>query len=139
MDKIVLDSYALITVFLDEPGADAVTKILLEGNAGNLELHITSYNMGEVYYMIWRKASKVQADVCWNAMLDLHLIVTEPSLDLTHAAATLKASYKLSYADAHAAALALHLKGTLLSNDKEFASLKNTKGFKLRSFANRTR
>ncbi len=139
MDKLVLDSYALIAVFLDEPGAEAVTKILLEGNAGNLELHITSYNMGEVYYMIWRKASKVQADVCWNAMMDLHLIVTEPSLDLTHAAATLKASYKLSYADAHAAALTLHLKGTLFSNDKEFDNLKNIKGFKLRSFAGSTR
>jgi len=139
MDKIVLDSYALIAVFIDEPGADAVTKILLEGNAGNLELHITSYNMGEVYYMIWRKASKVQADVCWNAMLDLHLIVTEPSLDLTHAAATLKASYKLSYADAHAAALTLQVKGTLLSNDKEFDNLKSIKGFKLRSFASSTR
>ncbi len=58
MDKIVLDSYALIAVFLDEPGAEAVTKILLEGNAGNMELHITSYNMGEVYYMVWSKSSK---------------------------------------------------------------------------------
>lgn len=132
MEKIVLDSYALIAVFLDEQGADVVTKILLQGNAGSIELHITSYNMGEVYYMIWRKASKVQADVCWDAMADLHLFITEPSINLTFAAATLKATYKLSYADAHAAALALQINATVITGDKEFTNLKNIKGFKVK-------
>ena len=130
MEKVVLDSYALIAVFLDEPGADIVTNILLEGNAGKIELHIISYNMGEVYYMIWRKASKTKADICWHAMKDLHLLITVPDMHLTFAAATLKASYKLSYADAHAAALSIHLNATLLTGDKEFESLKNIKGFK---------
>lgn len=132
MEKIVLDSYALISVFMDEEGAEFVSKILLDGNAGKIELHITSYNMGEVYYMIWRKSSKVKADICWHAMIDLHLIITEPTIDLTFTAATLKATHKLSYADAHAAALALHINATLLTNDKEFDSLKDIKGFKVK-------
>lgn len=132
MEKIVLDSYALISLFLDEDGAEFVSKILLEGNTGKVELHITSYNMGEVYYMIWRKSSKTEADVCWNAMIDLQLIITEPTIHLTFTAATLKATHKLSYADAHAAALALHINGTLLTNDKEFANLKDIKGFKVK-------
>ncbi len=132
MEKIVLDSYALIAVFLDEPGADLVTQILLDGNIRKLELHITSYNMGEVYYMVWRKTSKEKADTCWHAMRDLHLFITEPTIDLTFTAATLKATHKLSYADAHAAALSVHLNATLLTGDKEFENLKNIKGFKVK-------
>lgn len=132
MERIVLDSYALIAVFLNEFGADMVTKILLDSNAGKLELHITTYNMGEVYYMIWRKTSKEKADLCWDAMKDLHLFITEPNIDLTFIAATVKATHKLSYADAHAAALSVHLNATLLTGDKEFKSLKNVQGFKVR-------
>ncbi len=58
MEKIVLDSYALITLFLGEDGAEAVIKTLADGNSGKVELHMTSYNAGEVYYMVWRKTSK---------------------------------------------------------------------------------
>ncbi len=137
MEKIVLDSYALISVFLDERGAEVVTDILLDGNAGNIELHITSYNMGEVYYMIWRKTSKALADICWQAMADLHLFITEPNIELTFAAATLKATYKLSYADAHAAALSLKLNATIITGDKEFNNLKNIKGFKVKFIENK--
>jgi predicted nucleic acid-binding protein len=129
MEKIVLDSYALIALFLGDPGADFVSKILTDGNVGKAELHITSYNMGEVYYMVWRKSSKEKADLCWEAMENLHLIITEPTIDLTFTAATLKATCKLSYADAHAAALALELNATLITNDREFDSLKHIKGF----------
>ena len=125
MKKIVLDSYALIAMFLDEDGADFVKQILIDGNTGTHELHITSYNMGEVYYMIWRKNSKKQAEVCWHAMKDLHLFITEPTLDLTFTAATLKATHKLSYADAHAAALAINLNAVLITGDKEFDNLKS--------------
>jgi uncharacterized protein len=132
MEKVVLDSYALIAVFLDEPGADFVSRILLDGNTGTLQLHITSYNMGEVYYMVWRKSSKAKADICRHAMIDLHLVITEPGIDLTFSAAALKATHKLSYADAHAAALALHLNASLITGDKEFNSLKASTGLKLK-------
>ena len=39
---------------------------------------------------------------------------------------------KLSYADAHAAALVLHLKATLVTGDKEFENLTTIKGFKVK-------
>jgi ribonuclease VapC len=133
MERIVLDSYALIAFFLGEAGADEVTKILVDGNDGKVELHITSYNLGEVYYMVFRKSSKEKADMCWQAISDLHLFVTEPTIDLTFKAASLKATRKLSYADAHAAALALELNAVLITNDPEFDNLKNIKGFKVKS------
>ncbi len=132
MENIVFDSYALIALFLNEKGSSVVSNMLLDGNAGKFELFITSYNMGEVYYMIWRKSSKAKADVCWDAMLDLNLNVTEPGIVLTFEAATIKATTKLSYADAHAAALTLHLNATLVTGDREFNNLKNIKGFKVK-------
>ncbi|HEV8079568.1 MAG TPA: hypothetical protein VGP43_02570 [Chitinophagaceae bacterium] len=51
-----------------------------------------------------------------------------PTIDLTFTAATLKATHKLSYADA----LALHINGTLVINDKEFANRKDIKGCKFK-------
>ncbi len=65
-------------------------------------------------------------------MIDLHLFITEPTIELTFAAATLKATHKLSYADAHAAALALDLHATLLTGDKEFDNLKEIPKFKVK-------
>ncbi len=108
MAKFVLDSYALLAFFRDETGADDVEKLLNEAAEEKHELYITTVNAGEVYYMISRKDSAAKATQVWEAMkkFPLHFIVAE--MELTLAAAKIKAKYKLSYADAYAAALTVH-------------------------------
>ena len=128
----VLDTYALVAFFREEEGADEIEKLLIDALRGRHQLYLCSYNAGEIYYAIWRKDGKTMADACRRKLLQFHITIVEADLQLTFEAATIKATHKLSYADAHAAALALHLNATIITGDKEFNSLKDIKGFKVK-------
>lgn len=132
MAKFVLDSFALLAFFRDETGADDVEKLLNEAAEDKHELYITAVNAGEVYYMSSRKDTAAKATQVWDAMkkFPLHFIVAD--MDLTLAAAKIKANYKLSFADAYAAALTIHKKATLITGDDEFQNLIREAGFKVR-------
>lgn len=132
MAKFVLDSYAMLAFFRDEPGADAVEKLLNEAAEDKHELYITSVNAGEVYYMSCRKDNILKANQVWEAMkkFPLHIVVAD--MDLSLAAAKIKANHKLSYADAFAAALTIQKKATLVTGDDEFKNLVGEAGFKVK-------
>ena len=132
MAAFVLDTFALVAFFRGEKGADEVEKLLVDALIGKHQLYLCSYNAGEIYYAIWRKDGKSTADACRTKLLQFQVTIIEADLQLTFEAATLKATRTLSYADAHAAALALHLNATLITGDREFNNLKNIKGFKVR-------
>ncbi|HEV8079572.1 MAG TPA: type II toxin-antitoxin system VapC family toxin [Chitinophagaceae bacterium] len=132
MAAYVLDTFALVAFFRGEKGADEVEKLLVDALTGRHQLYLCSYNAGEIYYAIWRKSGKGMADACRIKLLQFQITIIEADLQLTFEAATIKATHKLSYADAHAAALALHLNATVLTGDKEFNDLKNIKGFKVK-------
>ena len=131
MAHYVLDSFALLAFFRDETGADAVEKLLNEAAEDKHELYITTVNAGEVYYMASRKDGTGRANLVWEAMLKFPLQIITSDLELSFAAANIKATHKLSYADAFAAALTISKKATLITGDKEFDSLADMKGFKV--------
>ncbi len=132
MAKFVLDSFALLAFFRDETGADDVEKLLNEAAEDKHELYLTVVNAGEVYYMSSRKDSTSKATQVWEAMekFPLHFIVAD--MDITLAAAKIKANYKLSFADAYAAALTIQKKATLITGDDEFQNLVGETGFKVK-------
>ena len=132
MPAFVLDTFALVVFFRGEKGADEIEKLLVDALTGRHQLYLCSYNAGEIYYAIWRKDGKSAADACRTKLLQFQVTIIEADLQLTFEAATLKATRTLSYADAHAAALALHLNATVVTGDREFNNLKNIKGFKVR-------
>jgi predicted nucleic acid-binding protein len=132
MAKFVLDSYSLLAFFRDEPGADAVEKLLNEAAEDKHELYITVVNVGEVYYMSCRKDSVAKANQVWEAMRKFPLHFIEIGMDITLAAAKIKANYKLSYADAFAAALTIQKKATLVTGDNEFEALEGETNFKVK-------
>ena len=132
MGSLVLDTFAIVAFFRNEKGADEVEKLLLDAINNKLQLHMCSYNAGEVYYSIWRKNGKAIADECLKKLLQFEITIIEPDLQLTFEAATIKATHKLSFADAHAAALALHLNAILITGDKEFENLKDIKKFRVK-------
>ena len=131
MSAFVLDTFALVAFFRAEKGSDEIEKLLLDALNGRHQLYLCSYNAGEIYYAIWRKNGKAMADASCNKLLQFPITIIEADLQLTFEAAALKATHKLSYADAHAAALALHLNATVITGDKEFNNL-NIKGFKVK-------
>ncbi|MEP7255943.1 MAG: type II toxin-antitoxin system VapC family toxin [Ferruginibacter sp.] len=132
MAAFVLDSFALIAFFRAEKGADEIEKLLQDALNGKHELYLCSYNAGEIYYATWRKDGKPLADNCRIKLLQFPVTIVEADLQLTFEAAAIKATRKLSYADAHAAALALHLNAAVITGDKEFENLKDIKGFKVK-------
>ena len=58
----VLDSYALMAFFEDEPGADLVRSLLLKAEESDLKLLMSVVNLGEIWYSIAHATSPKMAD-----------------------------------------------------------------------------
>lgn len=125
MANRVLDSWALIAFFEDEPAADAVEEILNQGAQEKHRLFLTSANWAEVYYSTMREVSQAAAEAHAAAIanLPIEIVGIDSDLKLARQAAIYKATYRLSLADAFAAALAKEKKAELVTGDPEFKAL----------------
>lgn len=124
----VLDSWALIAFFEDEPAADQVEKLLVKAEAGTHKLLLCVVNWGEIYYNTMRKVSQQAAEQKAReiAGLAIELVgLDDSNLDLVRQAAIYKATRKLSYADAFAAALAKIRNAELVTGDEEFKQVQD--------------
>jgi predicted nucleic acid-binding protein len=123
MPAKVLDSFALIAYFRDEPGAEAMENLLVAAGKKDSPLHMSDVNYAEVKYSILRKdgakAWTAAANVLQGLPIDFHGI----NRVLANMAADFKARFKISLADAFAAALAKEKKAQLVTGDPEFKSL----------------
>ncbi|MBI2922846.1 MAG: PIN domain-containing protein [Planctomycetes bacterium] len=123
MPAEVLDSYALIAYFRDEPGAAAVEHLLVAAGRKNSAVHMTDVNYAEVRYSIVRKDGpgpwKEAAEILQGLPIEFHS-TTRAMADI---AADFKSRYRMSLADAFAAALAKEMKAELVTGDPEFKPL----------------
>src|SRR6266481_9715695 len=123
MPAKVLNSFALIAYFRDEPGAETMENLLVSASKKDNPLLMTDVNYAEVKYSIlkrdgaeaWGKAAKVLEGL----PIDFH----STSRALADEAADFKARHKLSLADAFAAALAKEGRTELVTGDSEFRAL----------------
>jgi ribonuclease VapC len=119
----VLDSYALLKLLRDEPGADTVAQILEKAGQRDHPVHMTEVSYAEVQYMIRRK----DGDAAWRTIageLVAAPIEFHPAdRHLADVAADFKTRFKMSLADAFAAALAKEKKAELITGDPEFKPL----------------
>lgn len=119
----VLDSWALIAFFEDEPAAEEVESLLVKAEIGRHKLLLSVISWGEVYYNTMREASQEAAEQKAKeiAGLAIELVgIDDTNLELTRQAAIYKATRKMSYADAFAAALARIRNAELVTGDREF-------------------
>jgi len=121
----VLDSWSLIAFFQGEPSAPEVKKILVHAETGRSHLLMTVVNWGEVYYNIMRRTSQAEAELIAReiAVMPIELMPVETDLELVRQAARYKASGKLAYADAFAAALAKLRNAELITGDPDFKAV----------------
>lgn len=131
MKRVVFDSYALIALFRKEDGFEFVRDVLIKLSEGELTGSISVINVGEIYYMVSRKSNVKKAELAISALLQFPIEIIDAGFDLTLEAAKLKSRYKLSYADAFAAAISISQKATLITGDQEFNNLKTEKGFQV--------
>jgi len=120
MSAKVLDSFALIAYFRDEPGAQTMEDLLVSAGKRDNPLLMTDVNYAEVKYSIVKKdgaeAWAEAAKVLQGLPIDFH----STTRSLVDIAADFKARFKLSLADAFAAALAKERKAELVTGDAEF-------------------
>lgn len=119
----VLDSYALMAFFEDEPGADIVRGLIHKAVESGTNLLMSVVNLGEVWYSIARTNSAEVADQYIHEIKGMGIEIVDVDWVLTHQAATFKVNGNISYADCFAAALAKLKKADLVTGDKEFKSL----------------
>jgi len=123
MPAKVLDSFALVAYFRDEPHAEAVEQLLVAAGKQDAPLHMTEVNYAEVRYIITRKNGPAAWADAARVLVGLPITFHPATRALADAAADFKARYSLSLADAFAAALAKAQKDELVTGDAEFKPL----------------
>ena len=123
MTKYVLDSFAMIAYFEDEPGADKVSEILRVVMDRKAKGFMSVINWGEMYYNTMREQGVEEAERVLTQFDKYPIKLIEADRRLTYEAAKLKARYKIAYADCFAAALTLSLNALLITGDPEFKKL----------------
>ena len=125
MPGSVLDSFALITYFRDEAGADKVETLLHNAAIRHEPLHMTEVNYAEVQYIIIRKNGVAGWESAVAHLVSLPITFHPVTRELAGTAARLKAAHRISLADAFAAALAKHRNCELVTGDRELKVVEN--------------
>ena len=131
-DSHVLDSFALIGYLENEPFAQEIEDLLYRAKNNSSRLYLHALHLGEVYYITLREQGRDLADLAYSRIKGFPIkFVSMIDEELLLAAAALKASYSISYADSFAAALARIKNASLLTGDPEFRHLEKDGVLKL--------
>ena len=123
MKDFVLDSYALLSYCEGEPGARDVAGFFKKALSNRARLYLSVVNWGEMYYIALREGGIDRAELYRVTISRYPVQILHADLDHTLQAAKFKSTFKISYADAFAAALAKLRNATLITGDSEFAPL----------------
>jgi predicted nucleic acid-binding protein len=119
-DALVLDSFAFVAHLEGEERGSGVTALLKKAQAGKVDLYMSVINLGEVYYLTMRERGSEKAEEVLLLTGQLPVKIISPDMDMTVAAARLKAKHAVAYADCFAAALAKERSASLVTGDPEF-------------------
>ena len=120
---VVFDSHALLKLLRDEPGAEEVEKILTEAARRDEPAHMTEINYAEVQYIVRRKDGEAAWQTIARELVAAPIQFHVADRVLADSAADFKTRFKISLADAFAAALAKIKNAQLVTGDREFKQL----------------
>lgn len=109
----VLDTSALIAFLADEKEAAAVLKVLPLSR-------IPFICLSELYYVVWNKKDRAEADRIYGIVKSWNLPVLYPNERVILNAGRIKAVYKLGISDSYIAALTLDEGASLVTKDKDY-------------------
>jgi ribonuclease VapC len=121
----VLDSFALLAYFSDEPGREPVMAILHAAEAKQADIYLSTVNYGEVVYITERTRDAQHARVVIAALDQLPITLVDVDRTMALEAAHLKAQFSMAYADTFAVALAQLVEGILVTGDPEFRTVEH--------------
>lgn len=112
----VLDTSALIAFLADEKEAPVVLKVLALSK-------IPFICLSELYYLVWSKKDRAEADRIYGIVKSWNLPVLYPNERIMLSAGRIKAVYKLGIADSYVAAFSLDEGFPLVTKDKDYKVL----------------
>ena len=122
-EAFVLDSFALLAYFHNEPGSQRIEDLLRRALGGEVALLLNVVNYGEILYQRERRGGVAAVQRATAIIDNLPIRVVDVGRDLAFAAAHLKARHSIAYAGALAAALAVQESAAVVTGDPEFATL----------------
>lgn len=125
MRATVFDSYAVLALFFDEPGAEVVEEILHEAAMADKPVLIAAMNWAEVLYRMKRKRGDDGVATAKRFQATMPLDVAAVDRAMAETAAEFKAAHKMSLADGFAAALAKQKQAELVTGDSEFKAVED--------------
>ena len=124
--KKLLDSYALLAYLNREESFQKVQEALYEAQISGHPLLMNEINVGETYYILYRKRDREKADFFLDTVLvSLPIRVLPNSFEDVVSSARLKAQYPLSFADCFAASTARRENAIIMTGDPEFKNLEH--------------
>lgn len=124
--KRLLDSYALLAYLNKENGFEKVRNVLAEAQKTGLPVLMNEINVGETYYILYRKRSPEQAEYFLdNVLAGLPISLISNSFDSVIFTANIKARHALSFAGCFAIATAQQENAVILTGDPEFKNVED--------------
>ena len=115
----VLDAFALLAYFQDEPAAARVELLLEQAAKEKCHLFVSIINLGELLYIIERSGGASKARDALALIQQLPIEILPADQPAVFSAAHIKSAHVLSYADAFAVAAAMHVNACILTDDVE--------------------
>ncbi|MCE9569763.1 MAG: PIN domain-containing protein [Rhodocyclales bacterium] len=123
MNRWLLDTSALLALRDDEDGAEQVADMLAQTQRGEARCFGCFITLMEVYYRVWKDEGEPAGKLAYAQCRALPIEWLHESPELLQAAARMKATQRLSLADAWIAAAAELEGATLVHKDPEFVAV----------------
>ncbi|MGH7770882.1 MAG: type II toxin-antitoxin system VapC family toxin [Candidatus Binatia bacterium] len=121
--KLVLDSFALVSLYHREPGWQVVQRALYNQEKACTRAILSWINWGEFFYIVKRRVGPAKTMDALHLLEQLPIELFPVDQPLVRAAAEIKSEHALSYADAFCVATAQRLNAIVLTDDPEFESV----------------
>jgi len=124
-EKLVLDSFALVSLFHREPGWESVQAALYGQEKTQMRALLNWINWGEFFHIVKRRVGSTRANEALRLLEQLPIELFPVDQPLVRAAAEIKSEHAVSYADAFCIATAQRVDGTVLTSDPEFRTVEH--------------
>ena len=119
--KRLLDSFAMIAYLNKEKGFEEVREVMSEAQKTGDPVLMNEINVGEVYYILFRKRGPKKADYfLWTILASLPILTVSNAFEDVVNAAKIKAEHPLSFADCFAVDTARKNNAVIMTGDPEF-------------------
>jgi len=125
MPAFIFDSYALLTFFQNESGAETVLEFIKESKENNVEPLICVINLGEILYLTKRRFGNAKKIEILGRIHQLSFNIIPATNELVFEAAEIKADYPISYADSFAVACAMDQSAEIITGDPDFKKVEH--------------